>query len=71
MPENADRVAHLWSHRSAAGLPCPEREGLDHDTPAGMRPSQKMCIRCGRVTARRGQNGYAWCGGQLPEVTHA
>jgi hypothetical protein len=49
------------------GHPCPERAALDQNTPNGMRPCQAMCIRCGRVTARRDSHGYAWCAGEAPE----
>ena len=48
------------------GLPCRERYALNQSTPAGMLPCQRLCIRCGRVTARRDQNGMPWCGGELP-----
>jgi len=63
MPENAYRLAHLHGHGASKGNPCPERAGLDQSTPAGMRPAQKCCIRCGRVTARRDSEGLPWCGG--------
>lgn len=62
MPENANRRAHLYGHFAAGGLACRERVGLDHASPAG-QPCQAMCVRCGRVTARRREDGYAWCGG--------
>lgn len=53
------------------GLPCRERFALDQNTPAGMRPCQACCIRCGRVTARRDPDGMPWCGGELPTPTGA
>lgn len=48
------------------GLPCRERFALDQSTPAGMRPCQACCVRCGRVTARRDAEGLPWCGGNPP-----
>lgn len=67
MPENALRMRHLHDHAVRAGQaspPCPQRADLDQDTPAGMRPCQKLCVACGRVTARRAVNGNPWCGGE-------
>lgn len=63
MPENAYRRGHLHAHLAAATPPCPERAGVDQSTPAGLRPSQRMCHQCGRVTARRRLSGMPWCGG--------
>ncbi len=54
--------------RGLDGPPCPERNDLDqgyHLRP----PAQAMCVRCGRVTARRDTDGLAWCGGQLPDTS--
>jgi hypothetical protein len=45
-----------------SGQPCPERAHLDQDNPPGL-VVQKMCCRCGRVTARVDGDGLAWCGG--------
>lgn len=50
------------------GLPCKERFALDQHTPEGMPPCQKCCIACGRVTARRDENGMPWCGGNPPTL---
>ena len=59
-------------NRLAAGIPpCRERYALNQHTPAGMTPSQKCCIRCGRVTARRDCDGMPWCGGNPPTPTGA
>lgn len=46
------------------GAPCPERERLAQGTPAGMLPCTRMCSRCGRITARRDEQGRPWCGGE-------
>ena len=48
------------------GLPCKERFALSQSTPPGLLPCQKLCVRCGRVTARRDQQNMPWCGGSLP-----
>lgn len=48
------------------GPPCPERERLPQGTPAGMPPCQAMCCHCGRVRARRDEQGRPWCGGTGP-----
>lgn len=63
MPENAYRRRHLHDQLARSAPPCPEREDLDQTTPAGLLPAQKMCTRCGRVTARRDAAGMPWCGG--------
>jgi len=65
MPENANRRRDLYDHlarATTATQPCPERATLDQHTPPGLRPSQKCCVACGRVT-RRARNGDPWCGG--------
>lgn len=55
--------------RRAEGTPqCRERYALNQATPAGMTPSSKLCLRCGRVTARRDADGWPWCGGELPTI---
>jgi hypothetical protein len=55
--------------RRADGMPpCRERYALNQSTPAGMLPCQKLCILCGRVTARRDHDDMPWCGGELPTV---
>lgn len=46
-----------------AGPECVERSSLPQSTPAGSRPCQRMCVWCGRVTARRDFDGMPWCGG--------
>ncbi len=45
--------------------PCVEREQMDQSTPDGVRPNQKLCATCGRVTARRTSTGRPQCGGEL------
>lgn len=55
--------------RGLDGPACPIREHLDQRTPVGMRPQGALCTRCGRMTARRDENGLPWCGGSLPETT--
>lgn len=47
------------------GPACPERELLDQGYLLDP-PQQAMCIRCGRVTARRDTDNMPWCGGELP-----
>ena len=61
--------------RPAAGLrraegipPCKERFALNQATPPGMTPRGACCIHCGRVTARRDEDGWPWCGGELPTI---
>jgi hypothetical protein len=49
------------------GPPCPARDGLDQTAPAGGVGGPGMCVRCGRVTARRDRAGLAWCAGTGPE----
>lgn len=48
------------------GPVCPEREKLDQ-TSRG-KPNQAMCVQCGRATARRDDDGLAWCGGRKINV---
>lgn len=75
MPENAKRAdgTHYQQHRVAvlAIPPCAEWYELDQHTPAGLRPAQKLCTRCGRVTARRDPAGLPWCGGEPVTVDEA
>lgn len=53
--------------RRAEGIPpCRERYALDQRTPDGMTPCGACCIHCGRVTARRDQDGMPSCAGSLP-----
>lgn len=63
MPENAYRKRDLHDHYARGASPCPERGLLDQTPPAGMRPCQKLCIRCGRVTARFDDQGLPRCDG--------
>jgi len=63
MPERPYRTRELHDHLVRSGAACPERAGLDQSTPWGLPPSQKMCVRCGRVTARRDAASLPWCGG--------
>ncbi len=60
-PTAADR-----GHHGLDGPACPQRHHLDQHTPPGHRPCQAMCVRCGRVTARRDGDGQPWCGGNPP-----
>jgi hypothetical protein len=49
--------------RGLDGPACPERMTLDQGY--NLRPPrQRMCGRCGRVTARLDHEGLAWCGGE-------
>lgn len=64
MPERHLRKRDLHDQLVRTGSACPERAGLDQKTPKGLRPSQQMCARCGRVTARRDETGLSWCGGE-------
>jgi hypothetical protein len=50
--------------RGLDGPACPERLHLDQSCVLG--PRQSMCIRCGRVTARKDTDGKPWCGGDIP-----
>lgn len=51
-------------HDHIARGECRERVYLDQTTPAGLVPCQRLCTRCGRVTARRDPAGMPWCGGE-------
>jgi hypothetical protein len=62
-------MGDLHAHLARSGLACPERRELDQSTPLGWVPCQQMCIRCGRVTARRNPLGLPWCGGQVEQQT--
>lgn len=44
------------------GPVCLERQDLEQGNPPGLI-GQKLCVRCGRVTARVDDDGVAWCGG--------
>lgn len=46
-----------------SGPPCQSRGLLDRDNPPDLIV-QKMCVYCGRVTARVGDDGLPWCGGE-------
>lgn len=46
--------------------PCPQRAELDQGY-ALRPPKQQMCVLCGRVTARRDNDGMPWCGGGIDE----
>lgn len=46
------------------GPACAERADLGQ-TPDGLRV--RMCIRCGRITARLDTDGVGWCGGNIPD----
>lgn len=48
-----------------SGPECPERSRLVQANPGGGPPFQRMCLRCGRVTARSDGDGLPWCGGGL------
>lgn len=53
--------------RGLDGPPCPER-AVGVQVPVVDGPvRQRMCICCGRVTARLDGDGLAWCGGTMPE----
>lgn len=47
------------------GSECPERRLLAQIQPEGP-PRVRMCVRCGRITARDDGDGMPWCGGLLP-----
>lgn len=65
MPERPYRLRELHDHLARSGGPCPERAVLDQASAPG-QPSQALCGRCGRVTARRDPDGRPWCGGTHP-----
>jgi hypothetical protein len=51
--------------REPVDLPaCPEHARQVQRPPD--RPRVRMCVRCGRVTARLDGDGVAWCGGLMP-----
>jgi hypothetical protein len=51
--------------RGLDGPACPERAELPQSAPTGGPPYHRMCIRCGRVTARSDVELVAWCGGEF------
>lgn len=51
-----------------AGPPCPQRQHAPQAAPGGGPPYQRMCILCGRVTARSDTDLMPWCGGVLDYV---
>jgi hypothetical protein len=53
-----DGCAARW--RGLEGPPCAARRSLDQAPGLAVR---KMCVRCGRVTARVAHDGLPWCGG--------
>lgn len=63
MPERPYRTRELHDHLVRSANACQERAGLDQSTPTELLPAQQLCIRCGRVTARRNDAGLPWCGG--------
>lgn len=63
MPERPYRRRELHDHYARSRPPCPERPDYDQSTPDGLRPCERLCARCGRVTARRDPAGMPWCGG--------
>ncbi len=48
------------------GPVCPQRVQPQFPTCDGP-VRYRMCIRCGRVTARLDTDGVGWCGGEMPE----
>ena len=77
VPADAVRPVTLYDHQPGVvrrpagrgdglrGAQCPERDRLIQVAPAGGPPFQRMCIRCGRVTARSDGDTMPWCGGGL------
>ncbi len=47
------------------GPVCPQRAQPQFPTVDGP-VRYRMCIRCGRVTARVDADGVGWCGGEFP-----
>lgn len=58
-----------YLHIRADGWNITHGYALDQRTPPGMTPRGACCILCGRVTARRDDQGMPWCGGGLPTET--
>jgi hypothetical protein len=48
------------------GPVCPERAQPQFPDDGDFRI--RMCVRCGRITARLDADGVGWCGGDLPAV---
>jgi hypothetical protein len=49
------------------GPECPQRALLAQTVP---EPTTAMCVRCGRITARRDIDGMPWCGGSTVKMTN-
>lgn len=65
MPERPYRLRELHDHLVRSnGRPCPERDSQPQGSRPGTTGPGSLCQHCGRLTARRDQDGRPDCAGR-------